>query len=278
MSWIRWSPSHASQPMKPQSRIAEGQLGHRLVAADRRHGALVVVVERQAGQAVEPADDLAGRVPAALDGGLRHLGQRLPVVVGRGGDVADGEHLGPAGHRQVGPHHQPPSPRPLEAASRRRRVRPSRPPPTPRSAPAGSGRRRGAPPRRSGGRRRCRARRSTPRRVSVRSARPEDRWENVPSSRSAASTSTTSVIADLGPGKSRAMTLSNSSCRAPAISTPVGPPPQMTTDELALGRARRGRRRPARTGRGCSGAGAPRRRPTSAGRRARAPRARRSRR
>ncbi len=71
---------------------------------------------------------------------------------------------------------------------------------------------------------------ATPRLVSVRSARPDDRWENVPSSRSAASTNVTSIIATSFRGKSRAMTLSNSSCRAPAISTPVGPPPQTTTD------------------------------------------------
>ena len=84
-------------------------------------------------------------------------------------------------------------------------------------------------------RRRSPRRTSTPRRSSVRRARLDDFGVNGVSRRSAISTSTMRASRTGSCGKSFASTRSYSSRSAPAISTPVGPPPHTTTSRAAVG-------------------------------------------
>ena len=77
-------------------------LGDRGVAADHRHDALVVVVERRGRLAVDRrAECSRGPFPGLL-GDRSELRQRAPVRRRDVGDVADGEDAGEPGHRQVG--------------------------------------------------------------------------------------------------------------------------------------------------------------------------------
>ena len=80
-----------------------------VVAADRGHRALVAVVERLGGAALEPGDDLAGHVMAGLDGHRRQLRQHLALPVEGGGDVADRVHAGMARHGQIRADDDPPA-------------------------------------------------------------------------------------------------------------------------------------------------------------------------
>ena len=102
------------QPREPSDRPAQppavGEVGHRVVAADRRHLPLVEVAERLGGLAPAPPQDLAGDVLAALDRRLGHLGERRAVPAGRGRDVTDGEDLGVARQREVGLDDEPSAP------------------------------------------------------------------------------------------------------------------------------------------------------------------------
>ena len=85
---------------------------------------------------------------------------------------------------------------------------------------------------------------STPRRDRVRRARSLDFVDIAPSSRGAASTRTTRAARTSMVGKSLASTRVNSSIIAPAVSTPVGPPPHDDDVELAASDAGRIARRP----------------------------------
>ena len=79
---VQAEPRHpADEPGEAQ---AVRELGDRVVAADRRHRPLVVVVERLGRQALEAPGDLATDVPAALDRRLGDLRQQpaRPAVVG----------------------------------------------------------------------------------------------------------------------------------------------------------------------------------------------------
>ena len=67
---------------------------------------------------------------AALDRRLGDLRQRRAVAAGRRGDVADGEHLGVAGQRQVGLDDEPPAACRRRAERRGQRPRPARRSPT----------------------------------------------------------------------------------------------------------------------------------------------------
>ena len=102
-----------AEPHQPADAAVEAQpareLGDGLVAADRRHRTLVVVVERFGRAAFDQRHDLGGGVEAALDRRLRDLRQRALVLGRRGGDVADREHLGVARERQIGSHRDPPT-------------------------------------------------------------------------------------------------------------------------------------------------------------------------
>src|SRR4029453_5416359 len=93
------------QPHVPGQHALEpgpgGQLGHGGVAADGGHDALVVVGEPGPGLALEGPLDVLGGVLGLLDGGLGDLGQQPALAVAGPGQVADHEHLGPAGHAQV---------------------------------------------------------------------------------------------------------------------------------------------------------------------------------
>ena len=126
---------------------------------------------------------------AALDRRLGDLRQRRAVATGRGGDVADREHLGMAGDAEVGLDHQAP------AAGRRRAERGGEALGRARPSPTRSCRRAIVVPSV-----RCTSslstastpvprRTSTPRRVSVRRARADDCSVNGVSRRSAISTS-----------------------------------------------------------------------------------------
>ena len=114
------------EPRHPPDRAAQapavGQLGDGVVASDRGHLALVAVAERLGGTALDATHDLAGDVAAALHRRRRDLRERRAVTIRRGGDVADREHLRPPGDRQIRLDDEPAAARGRRAEHRRQRV------------------------------------------------------------------------------------------------------------------------------------------------------------
>ena len=205
-----------------------GQLGHRVVAADRGHRALVAVVERRGRRGRR-----GGRRSARRRGGRPGSRPGPPAAGrrpsrGRGGDVADGEHLGVAGDAT--------GRRPTTiAAARVRAAQPS-------DRGERVGRHAGRPHHRAGGdpapsvergrrrrrpcRRRRRARTSTPR-AAQRAQRPVD------GSRRERAEQAVGRLDQHDAGSAHVEVrevLARAPCRTarpapPASSTPVGPPP-----------------------------------------------------
>ena len=103
-SSARWTAPQASAAILPFIVLPARHLHDRGAAADRRHRALVVVLERLrllAGD--EPGDVLAGAL-ARLQRDRAELRQHLVRLrVGDPGDVADREHLRMAREAEVGP-------------------------------------------------------------------------------------------------------------------------------------------------------------------------------
>jgi len=82
----------------------EGQLGHRRVAADGRHLAVVEVAELPRPPAAHKAADLTAHEVALLERDRGHLQVRLTLVVDGASQVADHEDVVVAGRSQVAAH------------------------------------------------------------------------------------------------------------------------------------------------------------------------------
>ncbi len=228
-------------------------------APDGRHDPVVVVAEWPGRLAGQPPADVDRGVAAALDGHLGQLGEGLAVAACRRGQVADDEHLGMAGKRQVGADRDGAAPALVARDQVRQRVGLHA-----RGPDHGASRQEGPvveadPFGRHLGQAEPEADLDAlcPR---VRRAACCEAGENPGSRWSVISTSTTRALVTSRWWKSLARLWPINSDRAPAISTPVGPPPTRTmVSATRVGRRIRRPRRPARrcAARGCAGAPRP---------------------
>ena len=101
-------PEPGEPAEQPGQAHAVGQLGDGVVAPDRRHRARSSSGTAPSARRRQAADDLLGGMAATLDGHLGDLRQDRRAIRpgdggrGRGGDVADDEHVGMTRHREVG--------------------------------------------------------------------------------------------------------------------------------------------------------------------------------
>ena len=235
--WIPQPQQPGDEPALPPERAQPADVGHAAQPPDHRDVAAVAVAERLHGLAVEPGEDRLGRRtcrpgcrparrpgpspgPSSTAGSPRRRPRRSRDARGSSG-------RGRRGSGRCGRSRRPWPRRPCARTTTR-----ARPPPTARSA-------RGSPPRRrrasspARGRPRCRTtcvcvRTTTPSRSSWRRADAERPGGYVGRTRSIASTSTIRASCGRIDRKSLRSVSFAISPRAPASSTPVGPPPTST--------------------------------------------------
>ena len=105
--------------------VVSAHLGDGGAAADHRHDALVLVVERFARLAVDVGAGCSSPPTARPAGPPTELGEHVAVGVGDVGDVADGVHVGEALDGEVGPARRVGRPGPVgrpEVVGQRRRL------------------------------------------------------------------------------------------------------------------------------------------------------------